>query len=107
MTAFVDDARLGLRMLARTPGFTVVALVMTALGTGANAAMFSVVDAVLLRSPFPDSERLAMVRALPADVPLTVQQARSLLDAPGVFEAVGATGGGGRPIMRGLGEPRT
>ena len=104
--AFLDDVRFGLRVMARTPGFTAVALLMIALGTGANAAIFSVVDAVLLRSPFPDSERLALVRPLPAGTPLTVQQGRSLIEVPGVFEAVGALGGGGRPIMRGLGEPR-
>src|SRR6188768_3744062 len=95
---FVSDVRYGLRSMARTPAFTAVALVMIALGTGANAAMFSVVDAVLLRSSFPDSERLAMVRALPADAPLTVQQGRSLLEASAVFEAIGALGSGGRPI---------
>jgi putative ABC transport system permease protein len=105
--AFLDDVRFGIRMMGRSPVFTTVALLMIALGTGANAAIFSVVDAVLLRSPFPDSERLAMVRGLPADEPLTVQQSRSLLTVPGVFEAIGATAGGGRPTLRGLGEPRS
>ena len=60
--AFLSDLRLGVRMMSRTPGFTLVALLMIALGTGANAAMFSVVDAVLLRSPFPDPARIAIVR---------------------------------------------
>ena len=106
--AFVDDVRFGLRMMGRTPGFTAVALLMIALGTGANAAIFSVVDAVLLRSPFPDPDRLAMVRSVPAATPLTVQQARGLIGAaPGVFESIGATGPGGRPIVKGLGEART
>src|SRR5687768_4663584 len=105
--AFADDVRFGLRMMGRTPGFTAVALLMIALGTGANAAIFSVVDAVLLRSPFPEPQRLAIVRSVPASTPLTVQQARSVIDAPGVFETIGAIGGGGRPILRGLGEART
>ena len=66
--AFVEDVRFGLRMMGRTPGFTAVALFMIALGTGANAAIFSVVDAVLLRSPFPEPERLVCL-ALDAAAP--------------------------------------
>jgi putative ABC transport system permease protein len=104
--ALRHDLRFAVRSMARTPGFTAVALLMIALGTGANAAMFSVIDAVLVRSPFPDSARLAVVRALPAAEPLTVAQARGVLDARGVFESIGATGGGGRVTLRGFGEPR-
>ena len=62
MEALLNDLKFGARMLARTPGFTLVALVTIALGIGANTAIFSVVNAVLLRPlPFPDPERLAMV----------------------------------------------
>jgi putative ABC transport system permease protein len=104
--ALRHDLRFAVRSMARTPGFTAVALLMIALGTGANAAMFSIIDAVLVRSPFPDSARLAVVRALPAAEPLTVAQARGVLDARGVFESIGATGGGGRVTLRGFGEPR-
>lgn len=57
----LDDLRYAVRGMARTPGFTAAAILMIALGTGANAAMFSVVDAVMLRSPFRDPERLAIV----------------------------------------------
>jgi putative ABC transport system permease protein len=59
MEAFVRDLRFALRMLVSRPGFTVIAVVCLALGIGASAAIFSVVNGVLLKPlPFPDSDRL-------------------------------------------------
>jgi predicted permease len=57
-----QDLRYSARTLARTPGFTVTAIVVTALGVGANTAAFSLADRVFLRPlPFPDSDRLVRI----------------------------------------------
>lgn len=61
--ALLRDLRYAFRSLARTPGFTITVVVTLALGIGANTAVFSAIDAVLLRPlPFPDGDRLMRLR---------------------------------------------
>ena len=56
---FAREARIGIRTLSRTPGFAIIAILVTALGVGACVSLFTVVRGVLLRPlPFPESDRL-------------------------------------------------
>ena len=91
-----QDLRYGLRMLAKNPGFTIVAVIALALGIGANSAIFSVVNTILLRPlPYKNPERLVMVweenskQGFPKDTPAAANYV-DWRDQNHVFEAMAA-----------------
>src|SRR5262245_61762068 len=83
MNAFWQDARYGARMLFKNPGFTLTAILTLALGIGANTAIFSVVNAVLLRPlPYNDPQRLVAVY----ETDTRKQELRSTFSYPNFFD---------------------
>ena len=65
MDTVIKDFRYGIRSLLRRPGFSVIVIVVLGLGIGATSAIFSIVDASMLRSmPYPQSERLVLLREI-------------------------------------------
>ena len=96
MDSLFKDIRFGLRGLLKRPGFTAIAVITLALGIGANSAIFSVVNAVLLRPlPFKDPDRLLVVwerraNSGRANLPLSGHEYGALKERATPFEAATA-----------------
>ncbi len=109
MDTLLQDLRFALRTLAKSPGFTLVAVLTLALGIGANAAIFSVVNAVLLR-PLPYADPDALVRLLtveggsrgpnmtPPDFLDLAERSRAFSDVAAYGQGSAALSGEGEPL---------
>src|SRR3981189_315080 len=92
----LDDLRYANRQLVKNPSFTAIAVATLALGIGANTAIFSVVNAVLLRPlPFPRSEQLVLISDdLPGrqvtNAGMSVPELQDLQERSGIFEDLSA-----------------
>ena len=96
MDSILRDIRYGFRRIVSAPGFTVIAVLTLALGIGANVAIFTVVNAVLLRPlPFPHPDRLVRIAADARatggrNIGISEPELDDLRDRAGVFDAVSA-----------------
>jgi putative ABC transport system permease protein len=111
LEVFVQDIRYGVRMLFKSPLFTAVALTTIAVGIGANTAMFSLVDAILLRPlPYPDPQRLVAAgtnqRGDSQMSPMGTADFLAWRDRQQSFEHVAVlSDAGGSFALSGMGEP--
>ncbi len=107
MSTLLQDLKCGLRMLAKNPGFTAVAVVTLALGIGASTAIFSAVNPILFEPlPYPDAGRIMMIwdifQGSPSDV--TFHTYRELVQRSRSFDAI-AVMEPWQPTMTGPAEP--
>ena len=110
MHTTLQDLRYAVRLLLRTPGFTLVAVLTLALGIGANTAIFTVVNAIVLKPlPYPAADRLVMIwqdlraRSGPEDEWLTPGNYADLRQAKDVVSDI-AVMSGWRPALTGMGD---
>ncbi len=98
MDELLNDIRFGIRMIRKSPGFAAVAVLTLAIGIGANAAIFSFVDAVLLRPlPYPHPEEIVQVWEKPPKYDRNGVSTMNFLDWKNqntVFQAIAAETGG-------------
>src|SRR3982750_498501 len=108
MRTLIADLRFAFRTMRKSPGFTTVAILTLALGIGANSAIFSFVDGVLLKSaPYPDADRILMVWEKPPGGGRNGISTMNYLDwarRNTVFEHMAARTGGSFTLS-GMGEP--
>ncbi|QQS44971.1 MAG: ABC transporter permease [Acidobacteriota bacterium] len=108
MKQIMQDLHFGLRMLIKTPGLTLTAVIALALGIGANTAIFSVIDFVLLRPlPYPHPEKLVSILEHDSDGPKTTVGFTTVDDWRSQnrsFERIVAVRGWG-PTLTGEGNP--
>jgi putative ABC transport system permease protein len=104
----MNDLKFALRQLLKNPGFTAVAVLTLALGIGANTAIFSVVNAVLLRPlPFPESDRLVWLSEGNAEgnYPISYPNFTDWQAQQTVFDHIGVYNSGSYNLV-GSGDPR-
>jgi len=104
---FAQNVRYGLRLIGRNPGFTAVAILTLALGIGANTAIFSIVNAVFLRS-FPDSDRMFVVARTNNKIGgpnISLPIFLAWKEKQGLFDALGTVNGPANFTLTGRGEP--